>query len=377
VLPLRRATDERSARNLDPARNRETFRAINEALGRGGAILIFPEGKTHDAPSLAPLKTGAARMAIDARDVGGARELAVVPIGLTFERKDAPRTRVLVKVGEPIVIDEWRPAPPLRPVEGLTAEIDARLRALTLNYASADDAARAAAMATVIAAVLGGNRPRTLADRPLSLEAGIARRISDLTADLAVASPALRARIDTRAKRLTAFQREARARHILLDDISISTRTRDGARFVLREGWIVAFAGPLALWGRLNHWLPFHAAAVLARRSIESAADPAMRTIVAGTALVLITYAAQGIAVGAMFGGLPAAIYLLSLPLAAEVNFFSTERLARALRRARAFLLFRRDSALRQRLVSELASLREETIAVDAELRAVLRPLPV
>ena len=71
-------------------------------------MLIFPEGITHDEPSLAPLKTGAARMALHARDAGDVDGLAVVPIGLTFERKDAPRTRVLVQIGEPIAMDRWR-----------------------------------------------------------------------------------------------------------------------------------------------------------------------------------------------------------------------------------------------------------------------------
>ncbi|MEX2179656.1 MAG: lysophospholipid acyltransferase family protein [Gemmatimonadaceae bacterium] len=111
VLPLRRSSDEASragAATPDSSRNVDTFRAVNDALGTGGVILIFPEGKSHEEPSLAPLKTGAARMALHARDTGAAPGLAIVPIGLTFERKDAPRSRVLVRVGEPLAMDEWR-----------------------------------------------------------------------------------------------------------------------------------------------------------------------------------------------------------------------------------------------------------------------------
>ena len=98
VLPVRRASDERASGRVDPKRNRDTFLAVREALRHAKTVLIFPEGKSHDEPSLAPLKTGAARIALDARDAG-IRDLMVVPIGLTFERKEMPRTRVLVHVG--------------------------------------------------------------------------------------------------------------------------------------------------------------------------------------------------------------------------------------------------------------------------------------
>src|SRR6185437_13891735 len=74
VLPLQRASDLPAAGGrVDPLRNRDTFRAVLAALGRGGAVLIFPEGKSHDEPALAPLKTGAARIAMQARDEGAAQ----------------------------------------------------------------------------------------------------------------------------------------------------------------------------------------------------------------------------------------------------------------------------------------------------------------
>jgi hypothetical protein len=104
---------------------------------------------------------------------------------------------------------------------------------------------------------------------------------------------------------------------------------------------------------------------VIAARSVESAADPAMRTLVAGTALVAVTYVAQTALVGVAFGPIPAAIYLVSLPIAAEVSFYLSDRLARAARRARTFLVFRRDPELQARLEAELAALRAEVLAFD------------
>src|SRR5438874_2156085 len=109
VLPLRRASDERARPSgKDRRRNEATFRAVHDAFRRGGAVLIFPEGRTHDEPALAPLKTGAARMALSARRDAGVQGLVIVPIGLSFERKNAPRTRVHAHVGESIAVDDWR-----------------------------------------------------------------------------------------------------------------------------------------------------------------------------------------------------------------------------------------------------------------------------
>src|SRR5207302_1292009 len=82
-----------------------------------------------------------------------------------------------------------------------------------------------------------------------------------------------------------------------------------------REGWWLLVGGPFAVWGRLNHWLPFRAARAVAMRSIESAADPAMRTVVAGAAFVVATYLAQTAVVAAIWGRLWALLYLISLPL--------------------------------------------------------------
>jgi hypothetical protein len=368
VVPLHRAGDAAAGTRAEPARNRDTFRAVHAALRRGGAVLIFPEGKTHDAPSLAPLKSGAARMALEAQESGQVPELAIVPIGLTFERKEAPRTRVLVQVGEPIVMESWQQPAGAGTSESLTAEIDARLRAVTLNYATADDAARAVRLASLIAALFEDVPAIGVIDRSLGAEAAIARRITELSVRLPLAGDAVRAQADQLVRRLDAVQRVAAKHGVLIEDVGIALGRAAALRFIIREGWLLAVGGPIALWGRINHWLPFRAARAIAMRSIESAVDPAMRTLVAGFVLVLVMYLAQTAAVWAIWGPLPAVGYLLSLPLAADINFSLSDRLHRAIQRAGAFLRFRRDPALQARLADELAILRNDVAAFDQAL---------
>jgi len=50
------------------------------------------------------------------------------------------------------------------------------------------------------------------------------------------------------------------------------------------------------------------------------------------------------------------------------VNFYLSDRLRRATRRARAFFVFRRDPELRARLTRELATLRHDVSSFDQTL---------
>jgi hypothetical protein len=117
--------------------------------------------------------------------------------------------------------------------------------------------------------------------------------------------------------------------------------------------------------------IPFRVAEWIALRSIDSAADPAMRTVVAGAALVLIAYAAQTVVVGLLTTPLFALVYLASLPIAADVNFVLSDRLRRAMQRARAFFLLYANRGLREKLTIELAVLRAEVLALDDAFSAV------
>ncbi len=137
----------------------------------------------------------------------------------------------------------------------------------------------------------------------------------------------------------------------------------------------MVLAGPLALWGNVNHGLPFRAARAYATRSVESASDPAMRTILAGAILLVVTYVLQGALVAHFLGSVAAGLYLVSLPIAAEINFRFRERLRRAMRRARAFLRFRRDPAFYAMLTAQAARLRAEALALDLRFSTLPRPM--
>jgi glycerol-3-phosphate O-acyltransferase / dihydroxyacetone phosphate acyltransferase len=126
-------------RDDDPdkvARNEEMFSAVHGVLADGAVVGMFPEGLSHSGPSLAPLKTGAARIALGARQEIG-HTFPILPVGLTFRGgKDRFRSEALVLVGRPVQWDDLVADDPSRtrePVRELTKRIHDALSRVTVN----------------------------------------------------------------------------------------------------------------------------------------------------------------------------------------------------------------------------------------------------
>lgn len=130
AIPVYRRAD-------DPAsvdRNEEMFRAVHAALAGGAVVGIFPEGLSHSEPALAPLRTGAARIALGAHALTG-HPFPIVPIGLVFRQKDIFRSEALVLVGQAVRWDDLAPRglADETVVRVLTDRIAEALRQLTVN----------------------------------------------------------------------------------------------------------------------------------------------------------------------------------------------------------------------------------------------------
>lgn len=135
VVPLRRASDEKTRdpdTRLDASRNAAAFKSILDVLENDGAVLIFPEGKSHSDPVLAPLKTGVSRIALTAITDRKLNNLKIVPLGLSFEDKGTPGTAVLAEVGEPVSMEAVKDLT----VDDLTSLIAQRLAAISLKKPS-------------------------------------------------------------------------------------------------------------------------------------------------------------------------------------------------------------------------------------------------
>lgn len=127
--------------------NSSMFAASHDALAAGDVIALFAEGRSHDMPGLLDLKTGAARIAL-----GTPAAVAIVPVGLIYDDRSRFRSRAMVYVGEPLMVegrlggDEDRES-----VRSLTDELAMGLDEVAPSWASweAHNAAVMAARLTV------------------------------------------------------------------------------------------------------------------------------------------------------------------------------------------------------------------------------------
>ncbi len=145
ALPVYRQRDEGregGAQGDRGARNERTFARCRVILRAGQPLALFPEGTTHSNPTMLPLRTGAARIALSAEaETGWQLGLQVVPAGLWYQNKALFRSSVLLVVGEPFGLRDYAAsyaADPQRAVDELTTEIDIRLDAVVLQAENAE-----------------------------------------------------------------------------------------------------------------------------------------------------------------------------------------------------------------------------------------------
>jgi len=370
VVPLKRAADmakeaANSAPTLDPTRNANSFRAVSTAMAEGKAIVVFPEGISHDAPHLAPLRTGLARMALLARESMSVRGIQIIPVGLLFERKEEPRSRVLVQIGEPIDVDAF--ANRTQSVETLTALISERLTAVTLNFETPEDAARIEVISETMAALLEPVTTLGSGGPPLSSVLAISRRAERVRLRLAGDAPAeFRQAVAEFELRLEIFRTRLRAEHIAVADLLIDVGATPGARFAVRETVLAAVLTPIAWWGRVTHFIPLRIARWLAVRNSRNRDEPAMNTIVIGLGLVLASYAVQTALVWWLVGAKWAIVFLATLIPSASSDLRYGDRVERRSQRMRTYLRFREQPALRDELLAEADWLRQRAGAIEA-----------
>lgn len=96
-IPVHRRQDHHGQ-----ADNDGMFDAAFVALGEGDVAAIYPEGESVPEPRLAPLRTGAARIALGGLARG--TDVTISPMGLHFFDVSVLRARAMVDCGEPFTI---------------------------------------------------------------------------------------------------------------------------------------------------------------------------------------------------------------------------------------------------------------------------------
>jgi 1-acyl-sn-glycerol-3-phosphate acyltransferase len=284
------------------ARNLETFARCREVLAGGGTVALFPEGGSHNEAAPLPLKTGAARIALETEARHGALGLRVVPVGLVYEDKERFRSRVLVQVGEPIDPSSDQAAyarEPRAAVRALTVRIAAGLEAVTAPFASWEEA-RLIDRAVDLA--VDGD-PATLA---LSERWTLWRSFADRYAAMEKDDP-------ERALRLvTALRAYDVARRLLgLRECDLAGWPDRGWRARLRNAVEWALMAP----GVLLNWVPFQLPGWIASRFTTFPDEPASYKVLAALLFFPAWWALEATVAWRLAGPAAALAVLIAAPL--------------------------------------------------------------
>jgi len=350
AVPVVRKRDDP---NKAEGASRAMFEKVAAHFAKGGNVLIFPEGTSHNEPHLLPTRSGAAHMLALAHEQG-TPGLTFQTVGLEFEGRDTFRSRALVIYGPVRDIDDFAKGPgPI--AERIKKALEEDLRSLLFATAAWEDRYLIARVAELFANDEG--------DRTVTRFFEIARRA--VVAKSAAEKKGLDVALVARA---TDYFRA-------LDRARFSDEEVAGLPFARTAGGkeravMLTLLLPFAVMGAVLFALPYH----LPRWLTKEATRDVVSTYKLGigliafpvwfffVSLVLVTLFAQVLSLWASLIVAPALLFLTLY--AAFVWLDRDERLLRRLR------FFRTDAATRERLRSQRDALMRElrVVATDGTI---------
>jgi hypothetical protein len=334
------------------AGNARTFQAVGAALARGEAILIFPEGVSQPEPTLMTLRTGAARLLLEA-EAAGAPAVTLLPVGLVLDGPGRLRAGgALVLVGPPVSTADCTALHRRDPVAAVRTLTDRLAAALRRQIVEAEDRETL--------------RLLRLMERVWRQESG-APRDPRPAAWLQRASRAYRWLRLADPAGVERFRREVEAYDRELDRLGMTPETLGRAyapstvvRYAAREIVPLVLGLPLALVGVALHALPYALVHLGVRLARPEPDVEATHKLAGGVVVYPLAWALEAW-LAAVLGGPPLAV--LSLIALAPSGLFALAwraRLQDVAREATALVHFLARRGLRERLLARRRALAGE-----------------
>jgi 1-acyl-sn-glycerol-3-phosphate acyltransferase len=343
TIPVYRRQDDAT----QVGRNAEAFTAAVDALRGGSVVALFPEGISHDAPALAPMKTGAARLALQAAASLG-NTIPIIPVGVIYRDASTFRSPAGVVIGQPIPWEDLTGRGPddREAVNLLTERIGAALGGVTRQLDSWADQPVVEHAAAVVAATTGDGTPPSWIARASGLH-----KLMDDQEDPAL--PGLKLRL----------QRHARA----LRRLGITPAQLAGRESRAPAHWWTGWGAPLValLWlaGRVWSWVPYRATGQVVRRLTDNRDLVSTLKAAVGFLFFLAWITATSFVVGRLAGWRWGVV---AFPLAVALALWTVRLEEARLAAARE----QRVTTWRSRLTVEMAALETDQRVLAADLRA-------
>jgi hypothetical protein len=312
-----------------------------------------------------PLRTGTARLLLGAdRERGGRPATTLLPVGLMFREPGTFRVgAALLLVGQAVPTEDLQALPPSdseHAVRKLTERLSEALERLIV------EARDRHTLELVHAAESIWREEMPDAAREAEDRAAWRQRAARAHGYLAESEPGRTAALRSRLER---YVKDLELAGLTNRDVSHGYGASAVARYGLREGLALVLGLPLALWGLLNHIVPYQATALVVRALKPEQDVLATYKVAVGLVLFPAFWVLEGWVVWRWGGGRLLAVFLVSL---LPTGFFAlswTERLDRLRRETRGLLAVLVDRDLRAHLLGRRR-------AIMAEFQELLRLVP-
>jgi len=353
----------RKTENTDTSKNLDTFSKCYELLGKNETLVIFPEGQSHSDPYLHDSKTGVARMALGALEANKV-EPFVIPVGLTFVRKRAARSEVLVHYGKPIDLTIPKGTSDYDAAHLVTDRVKAGIEAVTLNAPSWKDIDLVTRLESFFSMRHGKRRTSTLKQRFQSLQ-----RIIEAQHLLNEYEPD---KVRSLMSKLRLFERLCAVCGINNYHLGIKYRPVLLVLYTLRTLGIVFIGFPVALWGIINSYVPFTLTGWLSRKFSKGVDQQDTAQVLIGMGVFGLFWGLQSYFVFKSFGLIWLLLYFSSILIGSAVALLLRGEYKRTLENLKVFFLFLRKKDLKTYLETKRHDLEVEL----AQMVRIAKRLP-
>ncbi|HEX8428284.1 lysophospholipid acyltransferase family protein [Hymenobacter sp.] len=336
------------------AQNEATFGKCYDYLGKGGTVMIFPEGTSISERRLRPLKTGAARIALGAE----ARHdfklgLRLLPVGINYFDPQNFRSDLFINVAPPIRVADYAEAyrlDPLAAADQLTEDYRRHLeQRLVITRDAAEDELVQQLERTFTGQLIEDD-PRTLYDN-----FQLSRTLLQAVAYFDQHDPG---RLTEARAHLKTYLSELKRLGLTDDAMESERKGRTRGERALRAVLKLTLGFPVYLYGVLNNYLPYKLPSVVARHATKEVEFVAPIMMVVGMLTFSVGYLLQ-IALVHHFtqDWRWTTLYAISLPLTGFYALSYWNQLASRIRRVRALRLFRQQRPLMENLLRQRATI--------------------
>lgn len=367
MIPVYRAQDDPTLLH----KNKETFAKCYEHLGKGGVILIFPEGISLTERKLRKIKTGAARIALGAEELHDFKlGVKILSVGLNYSNPHKFQSDLLIDIEKPIDVSEYRQKfleDEREAANALTEDIRVRLERQII--AIEDDQ-----MEKIVTSVEKMFKAQVLKDLGHSLkdteqDVAVTKRIAQAVRYFIETDPARVERLKFEMNRYLDNLEKLQISNTVLGKF-VSGKPSFGKRLMAFLYFIIGL--PFFIFGFVNNYLPFKLPYWIAKRVTDKIEYIGSLTMVGGTFIFILFYASQGWLIQRVFHEWWFTLaYMLLLPFSGLFAFGYWKRFTNLRGRWVILGLFSKKTVLvsslihqREAIINDLEKARQEFVAL-------------